>query len=250
MNSLIFVSHAAVDQEVATKFKEEITHDFLGLCDVFVSSNLDSISAGAEWHQVIKERLLKADIVIGLLSPVAITRGWIYAEFGAGWIRGIPTIPVCHSGLDRSALPPPISAFQALNLWEPDHIDHLYRQISEAVGCKTPKIDFAQRAQMYQALTERIRLQRVILSWMHQLIDWNPLFFDELEKTGSYNDLLVPANLDQPFQEFVSEARKRNLLDISRAGMAMGTRIGPQASVFSVIRGKDFEYLRKEITNT
>ncbi len=86
---IIFVSHAAADAEIATKFKADVEKSFLGLCELFVSSNLDSLQGGKEWMQVIKENLSKAKIFIGLLSPVALSRPWIYAEFGAGWMRRI-----------------------------------------------------------------------------------------------------------------------------------------------------------------
>ena len=96
---VIFVSHAAVDAEIANIFKQDVEQSFLGLCQLFVSSNLDSLQGGREWMQVIKEKLSNSVIFIGLLSPVALNRPWIYTEFGAGWIRSIPTISVCHSGL-------------------------------------------------------------------------------------------------------------------------------------------------------
>jgi hypothetical protein len=174
MAPLVFVSHAAADGVIATTFQEHVGTDFLGMCELFVSSNLDSISAGSEWRQEIKSKLEACHILVGLLSPAALRRPWVYVEFGAGWIRGIPTIPVCHSGLERGDLPQPISSFQALNLWEPDHLRHLYKLISEAVGCNFPKIDYDQRAREYAELTDDIRLQRVIIDWTHQLFDWNP----------------------------------------------------------------------------
>ena len=125
--SLIFVSHAAADQQIANLFRERLRADFLNMCEIFVSSNLDSLQAGVEWQHAIKENLQKSSILVGLLSPRALQRGWVYAEFGAGWIRDIPTIPLCHSGLDRGQLPPPISSFQGLNIEQTEHLQHLYK---------------------------------------------------------------------------------------------------------------------------
>jgi hypothetical protein len=122
---IVFVSHAAQDGLIATQFKTDIENSFLGLCDVFVSSNLASISPGTEWIEEIKFNIQKCDVLIGLISPVALTRGWIYFEFGAGWVRNIPVIPVCHSGLLRENLPPPISIFQALNLVDKGHLENI-----------------------------------------------------------------------------------------------------------------------------
>jgi hypothetical protein len=237
---LVFVSHAAADKQIAAEFQKDIKADFLGMCIVFVSSSLDSLNAGFEWNQIIKKNLLKCSILVGLLSPVALTRGWVYAEFAAGWIRGIPTIPVCHSGLDRGALPAPISAFQALNLKEEDHLSHLYGLIADAVGCQKPNVDFALRTNGYAALTESIRIQREIVSWVRQLFEWNPALEAKLKAGQEDEDVLVPANLDQPFLNFAKGATDRGFLSIVGHGMAMGTRIGAQASIFKIGPGPAF----------
>jgi hypothetical protein len=54
---------------------------------------------------------------------------------------------------------------------------------------------------------------------------------------------LVPANLDQPFNEFIQEATRRRFLVIRRAGMAIGTPIGAQASIFEITPGEKIEEL-------
>lgn len=238
---LIFVSHAASDKEVADHFRKEVGSDFLGMCDIFVSSNLDSLNAGAEWHNSIKNNLRDCAILIGLLSPAALTRGWVYFEFGAGWIRDIPTIPVCHSGLTRDQLPPPISTFQGLDLNDAVHLDHLYALISKAVGCNKPNIDFKRATETYSSISERRRIQGVIVSWTKQLVAWNPNLSSLFDEAVQIADVLVPADLDRPFQEYIHEATARDFLKIERAGMAMGTRVGPQASVFNVSRGSEFD---------
>ncbi|UTV29704.1 hypothetical protein [Photobacterium atrarenae] len=51
---VIFVSHAAVDSEIAGVFKSDVERNFLGLCSLFVSSDLDSLQGGHEWIQTIK----------------------------------------------------------------------------------------------------------------------------------------------------------------------------------------------------
>ena len=162
---IVFVSHAAIDSEIATAFKNDAETSFLGLCRLFVSSNLDSIAGGAEWIREIKVNLEQATILVGLLSPVAVQRPWIYVEFGAGWIRSIPTVAVCHSGLAREQLPVPLSHFQALNLLDEFHLRHLYEQISSAIGCKLPPADYSGFVTKYKEITEvhrRARNTRVV----------------------------------------------------------------------------------------
>jgi hypothetical protein len=169
----VFVSHAAVDSEIATAFKQDAEASFLGLCNLFVSSNLDSIAGGSEWIKEIKSNLESATILVGLLSPIAIQRPWIYVEFGAGWIRSIPTIAVCHSGLARDQLPVPLSNFQALNLLDELHLRHLYEQISSAIGCKLPPADFPGFVDKYRLITEEHRRTRAVREWWALLLSWN-----------------------------------------------------------------------------
>jgi hypothetical protein len=45
----IFISHIAEEAEIADLFKTEIERAFLGLVDVFVSSNAEAIRLGSNW---------------------------------------------------------------------------------------------------------------------------------------------------------------------------------------------------------
>jgi hypothetical protein len=236
---IIFVSHAAVDTDIASLFKADVEDRFLGLCELFVSSNLDSLQGGKEWMQVIKDKLSKAVIFVGLLSPVALTRPWIYAEFGAGWIRGIPTISVCHSGLHKDQLPVPLSHFQALNLLDEMHLEHLYGQVSSAIGCQKPIRDYTADIEKYRKVTETQRLEREVRHWFAQLQRWNPDFSRVFQ--GQEVEVLIPADVDHAFRQFIQKPEISEMLEFASHGMAMGTRVGLQASVWLAKQGEKFE---------
>ena len=235
---IVFVSHAAVDSELATAFKEDAETNFLGMCRLFVSSNLDSIAGGSEWIREIKANLEQASILVGLLSPVAIQRPWIYVEFGAGWIRSIPTIAVCHSGLFREQLPVPLSNFQALNLADEVHLRHLYEQVSAAVGCKLPPANFAGLVARYKDITEVHRCARAIREWFSRLLSWNP----ELSSLATEDavEILVPAEADAAFRQVLALFASENFLVFEPRGMAMGTRVGFQATVWIARKGSSY----------
>jgi hypothetical protein len=234
---LVFVSHAAADNVIAAEFRNHLIGDFLGMCEVFVSSNLDSIAAGKEWHQVIKSNLLAADIVVGLLSPIAVTRGWVYTEFGAGWIREVPTIPLCHSGLTPDQLPAPLNSFQGLALTDAVHLEHLYALVSRSVGCKPPQIDFKTRAQAYHQATTAIQLERGVLGWLQHLNSWNPEMIAKLRSGETDTDVLVPSHADPAMMAFAADAQALGLCSVTASGMAIGTRVGTSASVYHVVPG-------------
>ncbi len=63
------------------------------------------VDVGAEFEEDIRGFLEKADELVVLFTPWALTRPYVWAEIGAAWIRRIPIIVVLH-GLS-------VSEFQA-----------------------------------------------------------------------------------------------------------------------------------------
>lgn len=53
-----------------------------------------------------------ASVHVILCSPESVARPWIQFEAGAAQIRGIPIIPICHSGLTPAQLPVPLSEWK------------------------------------------------------------------------------------------------------------------------------------------
>jgi hypothetical protein len=56
-------------------------------------------------------------------------------------VRDIPVIPLCHSGLDRSKLPIPLSLLQAANAVDPQDMHGALGTIAKALGSNPPKVD-------------------------------------------------------------------------------------------------------------
>jgi len=244
---IIFVSHAAVDTEIASRFKSDVEKSFLGLCKLFVSSNLDSLQGGREWIQEIKQNLSEAKILIGLLSPVALSRPWVYTEFGAGWIRSIPTISICHSGLDKGQLPVPLSHFQALNLTDKVHLEHLYGQISQAIGCQRPDRSLEADVMAYVEITETHRKKRMLGEWIAQINLWNPEFVDLFR--GENVEILIPGEADQAFRNFKLEVEAAGYLKIDSKGFSMGTRVGMQATNWEIAPGDKFAQFKEIVSD-
>jgi hypothetical protein len=97
---LVFVSHSGADTWVARQIAREISsrgaQPFLDEADVDV---------GAEFEDDIREFLDKADELVVLFTPWALSRPYVWAEIGAAWIRRISIVVVLH-GLS-------VSEFQA-----------------------------------------------------------------------------------------------------------------------------------------
>ena len=141
--SIVFISHIVPEKEIAIAFKELIEKSFLGLIDVFVSSDEHSISLGQKWLDNITNSLKQCVVEIVLCSPKSVLRPWINFEAGAGWIRDIPVIPLCHSGMIPSKLPTPLNLLQAATANEVSSLKLIFPVLSQALGSQTPNIEFS-----------------------------------------------------------------------------------------------------------
>ena len=87
----IFLSHITVESRLADLIKSHLVHDFIGLVEVFESSDRLSIPAGAKWLTEVMEGLQRANLHLILCSPDATSRPWIQFEAGAAHLRQIPS---------------------------------------------------------------------------------------------------------------------------------------------------------------
>jgi hypothetical protein len=156
----IFISHISDEAEMAQWLKSRLDADFLGGLDIFVSSDRSTIEAGRRWLDEVHKALKSADLQIVLCSQASVGRPWVNFEAGAVWLRDIPVIPVCHSGLRPEALPVPLSMLEGISLSEPGGLAKLYDAVAEAMGLRTPGVNFeaiAADARTLEAKSERKR---------------------------------------------------------------------------------------------
>jgi hypothetical protein len=137
----LFISHISSEGELALALKTALTRDFLGMLDIFVSSDRTTIRAGKRWMDEVEQGLRAADVQVVLCSAESIGRPWVNFEAGAAWLRGLPIIPVCHSGTTVDDLPPPLSFLEGIDC-KARGLQKLYDLIAEVLGVATPSIDF------------------------------------------------------------------------------------------------------------
>ena len=142
----IFISHITVERGLAALLKQKIEKHFLGWVDVFVSSDQDSIQAGEPWLDALQRSLATASMAIVLCSPESINRPWLNFEAGAAWLRKIPVVPLCHSGLEPEKLPMPLSALQGGKVSDPESLVRLYNRIAELIPSLCPDVDWKSYA--------------------------------------------------------------------------------------------------------
>ena len=138
----IFISHIAEEASIADVFKDWIESTFLGQCEVFASSDTEDLPAGNKWINDIDETLDSAVALLVLCSPASLKRPWINFETGWGWIKGVPIIPICHSGQKKDNLPPRISTFESLEIDSGGFVSDLFSKLAKHLGFeKFPRID-------------------------------------------------------------------------------------------------------------
>ncbi len=137
----IFISHISEEKSLALVLKEWLESTFLGQCKVFVSSDPEDIPAGTKWLDKINGAMDDSKLLIILYSPQSKLRPWINFEAGCGWIKNIPIMPICHSGLKVSEIGAPISSFQGLEIDVKDFVNNFFGAIAKHAGfSKTPRI--------------------------------------------------------------------------------------------------------------
>lgn len=155
MKPVIFISHISEETEVATAIKELLAPNFLDLLDFFVSSDGASISMGQKWLDSVSANLKNCAVEIVVCSPISVKRPWVNFEAGAAWIRDIPVIPLCHSGMSPSKLPVPLSLLQSAKLTDIGGLNLVVPVLAKALGAATPKIDFGDFVNRIQAFEEQ-----------------------------------------------------------------------------------------------
>ena len=98
----VFISHISEEALLAEELKDIVESTFLGQYSVFVSSDSESIRPGDNWLEKINSSIEDAKLMLILCSKMSVGRPWINFEAGCGWVKRIPIIPICHSGLTKS----------------------------------------------------------------------------------------------------------------------------------------------------
>lgn len=141
----VFVSHIHEEARIASVLNQWVESTFAGQTSVFVSSDSADIGPGTKWFSTIERELGSARALIVLCSPRSIGRSWINFETGCAWIKGIPVIPLCHSGLKPSDLAPPLSLTQGLDLSDDKCAEELIRALATIFKIsQLPKIDYTE----------------------------------------------------------------------------------------------------------
>lgn len=139
--SLLFISHASVDVQLAEFLETEARACIPGV-EVFRTTRVGQIRPGREWASVVQEHLRLASHFLILLTPTSIARPWVLFEAGAAWMARKPLVPVVAGGLAKQDAPEPFSTLQVLSLEDPGEAAVSFREFG---GTLTDPAGFAAR---------------------------------------------------------------------------------------------------------
>lgn len=128
----LFISHIHKEASLAKVFKEWLEERTVGCWKVFVSSDKRSNALGDNWFSRVTESLENNSILIALCSPAALQSHWIGYEAGYAAAKGVPIIPICHSGLTFGDLPYFIGNHTGINIDDEDLEIHLFNALHGA----------------------------------------------------------------------------------------------------------------------
>jgi TIR domain len=208
---IVFISHITEEAKLANLIKDKIEMDFLGMIEIFVSSDGESIAAGARWLETISDALKNAGIMIVLCSHNSIGRPWINFEAGAGWNKGIPVVPICHTGLRKVELPMPLSMLQAGIASDSNDLDRLYTLLAEKLESNKPSVEFEKLISDIKEFEHNYGIVRILqhhvsaiildIPDLKQIFKFNPI---DRKAAGTVDTILlnkVKPHLDHMRQE-------------------------------------------------
>jgi hypothetical protein len=140
----LYISHVSEEALFALLLKDFIESTFLGQVEAMLSCSSGDSEADRKWLQGIDGALDSATLLLLLCSPRSIQQGWMHFEAGCAWMKNLPVLAICHSGLKSSELPPPLSVFEdPLDVQERDFMEELFGTLAASFGIhRLPRLSY------------------------------------------------------------------------------------------------------------
>src|SRR6266478_332189 len=153
---VLFVSHAAVDTELALLLKRAVTRCFPALT-VFDASDAESLKPTEDWVHSVLENLRATNLVLVIATQRSMKRTWVWFEAGASWDRTSRLVTCGIGKTHKGNLPLPFAIYIAFSLTEPRDLEGLFDLIQERLGGRgTQTINFDDLASRFNAIEDSL----------------------------------------------------------------------------------------------
>ena len=158
-----------------------------------------------------------SSVEIILCSPKSVVRPWINFEAGAAWIRDIPVIPLCHSGMKPSALPVPLNLLQAASASEISSLKLIFPVLAGAIGSQVPKVDFSEFVEKVKKFENHYTFWNEVNKYFNDLNSWNSQVINCLKEHQVVSCQLKKTEINL-WNSWVPFFRSKNILDFRQIG--------------------------------
>ncbi len=126
----IFISHSSKDIDLVSKLVSALQESFVIPSGAIRCTSLSGykLTPGAHTSTTLLEELLKADLIIGVLTRLSSKSSWVLFELGAGWGKKIWTVPLL-GGLDFDEIEGPLKEFHAIKTDDEDALLDLFEKM-------------------------------------------------------------------------------------------------------------------------
>lgn len=163
----LFISHIAVEAELALLLKEQIESAFAHKCHAFVSSSPDDIKAGEKWFDQVSDSLKRSTALLTICSRTSIKSPWLFFEAGFAMSRDLKILPICHGGLAKDNLMIPLALSNALQLSSPGFSQNLISALAAYLRLRpAPRINYKKMTRDLQRCADSASFKVEILRTM------------------------------------------------------------------------------------
>jgi len=156
-----------------------------------------------------------AQIELILCSKDSVKRPWINFEAGAGWIKGIPVVPICHTGIRPVDLPIPLNMLQAIEATDENGLKKVYTLLSKNLDSSTPNVNFTKIIKEVKDFERDYGVIREVRGAVQSLINLLPELKQVFEPIsihkGAQGD--VPDFLLYKMRPYLELLQKKRMLD-------------------------------------
>jgi hypothetical protein len=131
----IFISHSSQDKAVALKLVELLRAALNLSADQIRCTSVDGygLEAGAHSETQLREDVLSAKILIGLITPSSLSSAYVLFELGARWGAGKHQIPLL-AGIEPKDLRGPLTALNAIPGRREQRLHEMVEDIAKILG--------------------------------------------------------------------------------------------------------------------
>ena len=136
MSPRIFISHRHAERGLAQQLVTVLEKAFkVEKGDLRCTSvHPYTLKAGVRTSDKLRSEIGSADVVVGLISPVAADSKYVLAELGAAWGCGVPTFPLRVKGARFEHVPEPLNERHSLDLGNLDDCGQLVDDIADVTS--------------------------------------------------------------------------------------------------------------------